>query len=140
MDIRDHFDWLEPLLELDPEGLRAEIARRAPGLVPAWRDWTVSVGELEGPLLVNDWDESRGWRDSAYRSLVNTRGAVLKLSRRLWISPQGDRLLLTVTRPPDATPSKIEVHVDGRPVGQFDVPRHRSGSPPKPLVRLELGP
>ena len=133
LDIRDHFDWLEPLVELDPEGLRAEIARRAPGMVPAWRDWTVSVGRLNGPLLVNHWDEGRSQRGSAYRLLVNTRGAPLALSRKLWVSPQGDRLLLTVTRPPDTTPSTIEVQVDGRPAGQFDVPRGRPGSWPEPM-------
>ena len=133
LDIRDHFDWLEPVLELDAQGLRAEIARRTPGLVPAWHDWTVSLGPTSGPLLVNYWDESRARQGPAYRSLVNTRGAALALARKVWISPTNDRLLLTVTRPPDTTPSTIEVHVDGRSAGEFDVPRDRSDRWPKPI-------
>ena len=30
LDIRDHFDWLEPLVELDADRLRSEIERRTP--------------------------------------------------------------------------------------------------------------
>jgi hypothetical protein len=33
-DIRDHWDWLEPMLELDPVALEAELARRAVATAP----------------------------------------------------------------------------------------------------------
>lgn len=133
LDIRDTFGWLEPLVELEPAGLRAEIARRAPGLVPAWQDWTVEVGPSKAPLLVNVWDEGSDSREAAYRSLVQTGGAALKLSRTFWVSPKNDRLLLTVSRPPGATPSTIEVQIDGRTAGQFEIPEHKATAPPKPL-------
>lgn len=34
LEIRDHFDWLEPILELDPEQVQAEVLRRGKSLTP----------------------------------------------------------------------------------------------------------
>lgn len=127
LDVRDHFDWLEPLVELDPEKLRAEIARRAPALVHAWQDWTLRHDALRGPLLVNHWDEERPQQERAYGLLVRARGVPLRLSRQLFVTAGKDRLLVAVSRPERSTPSRIEVRVDGVKAEEFEVPVRRSG-------------
>jgi hypothetical protein len=134
LDIRDHFDWLEPLVDLDPDGLRAELARRAAGLVPAWQDWTAETPELKQSLLVNGWDENAEPRARAFRSLVNTQGVALRLTRKLQITPEKDRLLVAVSRPSRSTAARIGIYVEGKLVGQLDAPVRSHGRAPEPTI------
>src|SRR5262249_28030344 len=41
-EIRDIFDWLQPVVELDPEALRAELERRGDSLLWSWPGWTLA--------------------------------------------------------------------------------------------------
>jgi hypothetical protein len=135
-DIRAIFDWLEPQLELDPAQLQAEADRRTTRLIPAWQDWTVAPRSAPGLRLVNYWNEEgpdhRGGADrSGYRLGVVAVGEPLRVSRVIRVSPQRDRLVLSVRRPPLATPSHIEIRVDGRMVGEFTVPEVHYPPPPR---------
>ena len=134
LDIRDTFDWLEPLVELDADQLHEELFRRGPQQVPAWQLWTVATGGREGARLVNFWDE-RDQADRAYRLLASAEKP-LRLSLRTRLSPVRYRLALAVSRPPQSAPSKIEVRVDGKVVGQYDVPVLADSRPPQPLSVL----
>jgi len=121
---------------LDPAGLQAEADRRATRLIPAWQDWTVKPRSAPGLRLVNYWNEEgpdhRGGADrSGYRLGVVAVGEPLRVSRVIRVSPQRDRLVLSVRRPPLATPSHIEIRVDGRTVGEFMVPEVHYASPPR---------
>jgi hypothetical protein len=134
LDIRDTFDWLEPLVELDADQLRDELFRRAPQRVPAWQLWTVTTDGREGARLVNFWDE-RDQADKAYRLMASAEKP-LRLSLRTRLSATRYRLTLAVSRPPQSSPSKIEVRVAGQAIGQYDVPVRYDSRPPEPLSIL----
>ena len=132
-DVRDTFDWLEPILELDPHGMQAEVLRQAPRRIPAWRDWQVATGEAEAARLANRWDQTDS-RQPTYRLMTVSDQAPLKLSRRLRVGPERNRLLLAVSRPSGTAASKIEVYIEGEPVEEFEVPIRSSREAPEPLV------
>jgi hypothetical protein len=134
LDIRDTFDWLEPLVELDAVQLREDLFRRGPQRMAAWQLWTVSTGGREGARLVNFWDQ-RDQAAPAYRLLAAAEKP-LRLSLRTRINPTRYRLTLAVSRPPQSPASKIEVLVDGKAAGQYDVPVRADSRPPEPLSVL----
>jgi hypothetical protein len=121
LDIRDCLDWLEPLVGLDPEALESEVLRRSPGRIAAWQGWKASRGDAEAVRLTSFWDETDP-RDPGYRLLVAAGQEPLRLSGKLMVRPYKDQLLLAVSRPPQATPSKLEVRIDGLPLARFDIP------------------
>lgn len=135
LDIRDNFDWLEPLVELDSESLREELRRRAPQRIPAWRNWQLGAGDLAALRLVNFWDETEPIH-RLYRLLAGTRKGSLRLSRRLSIDPDHYRLVVAVSRPPQTSASKLDVLVDGQPFGQYEVPVRYGQEAPEPVVVL----
>lgn len=78
-------------------------------------------------MLLNDWSERSGSRNSAYRSLVRLPQGTVRLTRRVSVAAQNDRLLLAVFRPRQASPSKIEVRVDDQPAAELEVPQEDGG-------------
>lgn len=128
-DIRDHFDWLEPLLELDRQRLAAEVSGRALRLVPAWSGWDVSPA---GAGLVSQWFAQPADR-AGYRLLATATDGPVQLSRQVQVGPSADVLLISVSRPEDSPSSRVEIRADGKPAGEFDVPTDRPGRRPKPL-------
>lgn len=122
LDIRDIFDWLEPVLRLDENALRVEVTRHSPRLVPAWQEWSVTTGKQRnvGAELENRWsvDADR----SRYRLAAVARDGELRVSRRVRVSPQESRLTIVVGRPEQSPPSRIEVVVDGQSRADFEVP------------------
>lgn len=135
LDIRDVLDWLTPVVTLDPERIPDEVLRRSPRQVAAWQGWKVVTGDAEGVQLVNRWDESNP-HDVGFRLLTAVGQQPLRLTGKLASRPYRDQLLLFVCRPPDATPSKLEVRVDGLPVAQFDIPVRGSAQFPALAVSL----
>ena len=132
LDVRDLVDWLEPVIELDPEKVEAEVFRRGPRLIPAWQNWSVLSGGEQGVRLVSHGDESSR-PDRGFRLLAAAGREGLRLSGKLSVRPYRDCLLLAVSHPPGSQPSRIEVRVEGEPIGQYDVPA-RSGPQPPPIV------
>jgi len=137
LDIRDLFDWLEPLVELDREKLAAEVLRRGPRMVPAWQNWHVTVGDLEGVRLVShaEAEEGRAY-DHGYHLFVATGNDVLRLSAKLSVRPYKDHLLLAVRGWPRGSATRIEVRVDGESIGKYEVPARAAGQAPPILVSL----
>jgi hypothetical protein len=131
-DIRDHFDWLEPELELDRQRLAAEVRTRAARLVPAWSGWDVQTASVAGARLVNQWFAQPADR-SGYRLLASTADGPLVLSRAVQVAPPADLLLIAVARPEDSAVSRIEVRADGQPAAEFDVPLAQPGRAIKPV-------
>lgn len=133
LDIRDVVDWLEPLVELDADGLREEVARRAVDLVPAWRDWDLSEVETGPATIQNIWDDT-DQRNLRYVTLVRARHKLLSLEQSVEVTPESRALLLCVGRLPNQTSAaKLLVEVDGRPLGTFEVPERRGIADPDPI-------
>ena len=123
LDIRGVLDWLEPMVELDPQTLDAEVLRRGPAAIPAWQNWKVFSGDSETVRLVSHWDRP-GREDAAYRLMAVVGQQPLRLVGQLIVRPYRDRLLLAVSRPQSGRPGKLqlEVRVDGQSLGRFDIP------------------
>ena len=132
LDIRDIFDWIEPIVELDPAKVEAEILRRSPRLIAAWQNWRVTSGNAAAVRLVT-WRDAETPPGTAYRLLASSAGGPLTVSGKLLPRPYKDQLLLFVSRPPQVPPSTLEVRLEGQPMGPFDVPV-RSGAEARPLV------
>ncbi len=118
-DVRDHVDWLEPLVLLDRRKLQAEIRKHAPELIPAWHGWTVSVPG-GGPVPVQlQWDES-----DRYVPVVAAGNRTITFSTERQIG-ESDRWLRIHLRQIDewTDPGNVEVRVDGKPVARMKVVR-----------------
>lgn len=135
LDIRDSFDWIEPLVELDPETIQAEVLRRGPKLIPCWNKWTVTTGDAPIAKLVSVWDEYTQ-PVQGYRLMVSAAGGPLRLSGKTTPRPYRDRLVIAVSRPPNVPGSRLEVRLDGRPLQTFDVPVRQSSDSPPLVVSL----
>jgi len=132
-DIRDHFNWLEPLVTLDAEQLKAELRRRASRQIPAWQNWKVTSENRPEVHLVNRWDDT-DHRNRVFRLLAASNNVPLTLSRRLKVTADRNQLVIAVSRPRDTSTIKLEVLVDGESVKQVEVPIRWDKNAPKPLV------
>ncbi len=133
LDIRDVVDWLEPLVELDPDALRHEVARRMPDLIAAWNVWDVVEADAGPAQVVNAWDDT-DQRNLKYQPLVRPRQKLLSLERTAEITPDAKALLLCVNRLANqASPAKLMVEADGKLLGTFEVPERRSAAEPDPI-------
>lgn len=136
LDIRDALDWLEPAITLDAEQVSKQLQLRSARHIAAWQGWKATQAGGETIRLASRWDESDP-RDVGYRLLVVVGREPLRLTGQLLPRPYRDQLLLLVARPPDSTPSKLEVRIEGQPIAQWDVPVRGSG--PFPALVVPLG-
>jgi len=131
-NIRDQLNWLEPMLQIDPQILLEEIRRRQARPIMAWKGWTLD-SDGGPPLITSSWVQTD--RDY-YRFVLQVlpQGKSLSLRRKLHV-PEGKHwLALNVRRmAPESTASKLTVEIDGDEV-QFDVPDRQTWGEPNPLV------
>lgn len=135
LDIRDVFDWIEPIVEVDPEKLRAEVTRRGPRMVPAWQSWKVVMGDDEAVPLQSQWDGSER-SGSSFRLFATCGTDLLRLSGRLFVRPYQDQLVLVVAKPSGGPTTRIEVRIDGLPIGDYEVPQRSSTRESQIVVSL----
>ena len=134
LNIRDSLDWLEPEIELDPDQLRVEVRRRAATWLPAWEGWTLHADGAPPIELVNHWDDADA-ASARYRLQVRTRTPLATLSRRLRVPKDQPWLVLAVSRYAEGTtPGAIQLQLDGKPAGKFNVPVRPSAGVPDPIV------
>jgi hypothetical protein len=128
-DIRDIFDWLDPVVSLTPEGLAAAVRDRLPATIAAWRDWEVmgqpAIRTLVDPLAIPDMP-------GALRQSLMSGGETV-LRRRLEVSPETTHLVVGVSRTA-ASASRFEIRVDGETVAEADVPERKPGATVLPFV------
>lgn len=154
-DIRDAFDWLEPLLLLDGERLKQEVRRRVAEHLPAWADWQPRFDPEGRYRFETQFEESSPQRAAAFRASVRAVDRPLVLSREL--SPGStDRFWLIVAhggKPPKsdapATAPQLVARINGVEVAKLSPPSAKPTADPAPLfvslapyrgrkVRLEL--
>ena len=123
-DIRDVVDWLEPQVNLDLNALRAEVRSRLMRLLPGWEGWTLSGAGDEKLIWLNRWDGANP-RDRRFHLEFRPREASLTLTRKLQVEADQNWLSLYADRNPDGnqtSPTQMIVRIDGKQVGDFDVP------------------
>lgn len=132
-DIRDHVDWCEPTLVLDPAKLKAAVAAAAASLVPAWDGWDVAV-EGDALPLADRFEERQA---NGRRFVCDVAGNhVLTLKRSLRVASDHRFLMLCVEQTQtEGDANKIAVHVDGKPYAALDIPRAAwNGDAPTPRL------
>jgi hypothetical protein len=130
LDIRDVVDWLEPQVNLDLDRERVEVRSRLPRLLPGFEGWTVGGGEDGRMAFVNRWDTVSRSFHFEFRPEVS---AVI-LTRSVRIEPDQNWILLYADRNSAdnfTSPTQAVVRIDGKPVGEFNLPsRWQAGQPP----------
>ncbi|HEY2250559.1 MAG TPA: NPCBM/NEW2 domain-containing protein, partial [Planctomycetaceae bacterium] len=133
-EIRDSFDWLQPVVELDLESLRQEVDRRIESPQWGWAGWTLA-GLPNKPCMASiAWDH-RAPPARGSRVEIAPRDTFLALTRRMEIGQRDRFLVLSVNRLEKETgPSRIQVRMAGSAVAEFDVPIFNTAVEPDPLV------
>lgn len=126
-DIRDHANWCDPLLELDPAAVQAALDQRLVRRFAAWRDWTaVPEGSLtlaEAGLELSLVRDERHPPPGSFQPAVQVKTRPLVLSREFALSPTDHWLIVSAMRPfSRGQEPKLEVRIGGEPVAELAVP------------------
>ena len=140
LDIRDHANWCEPLLELDPAVVQAELDKRLRHRFAAWKDWTPrfigTKDSTEAGLELTIHRNERLPPPGAFHTAIQVKAKPLAMSRTITIGPQDKWLLIAATRPLSrGQEPKLEVRIGGEPVAELVVPqRHDDVDENRPLA------
>jgi S1-C subfamily serine protease len=140
LEIRDHADWCDPLLELDPAAVQAEFDKRLAERIESWRGW--AVRPIGGGTLAEAGVEATIERDErrplpgSFHQAVQVKSKPLVLARQLTIDPRDEWLLIAATRPfSRGQEPKLEVRIGGEPVAEYTVPeRQHDANENRPLA------
>jgi hypothetical protein len=129
LEIRDHANWCDPLLELDPVMVQPELDRRLARRTTAWKDWTVRVPDAastaEARLELAYLGGERRPLPGSFHLAVQTRTKPLVLARSITVGPRDNWLLVAATRAVSrGQEPRLEVRIDGELAAEFAVP-HR---------------
>jgi hypothetical protein len=120
-DIRDIFNWLEPVVELAPADLRREIEPHHFGAQPLLASWTPDPAEAPNWRLINRFDDAEAGTP-VFRQLLSI-DAPITFSRRFTVDVKRSIALLQFGRPGNASAqSKFEISVNGRRVLRDSLP------------------
>jgi len=135
LDVRDTFNWVEPVVLLDRKALAAEIHNRAIRGITAWDGWVPKDADKVPLQLIGRWD-ARSGQCTNYRFAVQSGKMPLTLSRTMTITPEQKWLIISAAVPGEAAPPcGIEVRVDGEAVAKYEVPVRVSGAEePSPMA------
>lgn len=133
-DIRDVFNWYEPELKLDAAMLREEVSRRATGRMAGLIGWTISPVDLRS-MVISNTTNSLDPRDPHFRITARSTDSFYTMSRKVkvgksdrWLVLNGSRFLET------SSPSAVQIRIEGRVYGEFDVPSRQSITDPEPML------
>ena len=123
LDIRDHADWCDPVLELDESWVKQEFAKRVGRRFVAWQGWNVEMAHaaedqtgVEFSLQPNDSIPG------SFEPAVRLDRGSLVLRRELKIGPRDNWLVIAATRISRRLPEpKLEVRIDGQVVRELTV-------------------
>jgi hypothetical protein len=113
LDIRDHLNWLHPVVRLEKTALLNHIRGFLHETIPGWRNWEV-VFPNDKLLVEYVWDESDS-SAPAFRLQLNLGGEPLRLRRKMQIEPHNQLLRTHILQLLDKGPSPgdIELKVTG---------------------------
>lgn len=133
-DIRDAVNWYEPEIRLDPALLAAEVAARAGARLNGLHGWTVSPSDARALKVANVVDAINP-RDPQYRLVTRTADRFYIASRKVKIGSQHRWLSVVASRFQENTsPTFVQIKVDGRSLGEFEVPLRTALSDPDPIL------
>lgn len=128
LNIRDHADWFDPMLELDPVAVKAEFDKRIGQRFFAWQDANVRLEAAVtpstdlGPEILQNRNEQFAMPGS-FDPAIAPKTRALFISKQLQLSPQDQWLIIGATRPINRGPEpKFEVRIGNEPVAEFTAP------------------
>lgn len=130
-DIRDSLDWLDPVVTLDADRLKALVRERLPATIPAWKGWKVVLPANAALLVRNTFDGAPDGTGGSIPQIMAQPGP-LTLSRTVQVGPRQRYLAIGLSRGP-VSPSRFEVRVDGVTVSSGDVPQRQPGVATRPF-------
>ena len=140
LDIRDHADWCDPLLELDPIAVQAQFDQRIGRRFYAWREWDVALpgspsaaaAGVEISTLRNDQLPVPG----TFHAGVQVKTRPLVLSRQITVGPRDHWLVIAATRPDSKSKEpKLVVRIGGELADTLTVPaRQQDAGENRPLA------
>jgi hypothetical protein len=130
LDIRDHADWGDPLLELDPAIVGARIVERVGQPFVAWRSWEADASRAELVFLQTETIPGQ------FAPAIRTPKGPLVLTRELEIGPDDQWLVIAAARGENGGDDpQIEVRFNGALAARFSLPRGRATpAEPRPLA------
>ncbi len=136
-DIRDIFNWLEPMVELAPAELRREIEPHFFGAQPLLAGWAPDPAEAPNWRLVNHFDDAEAGEPTFRQLLVID--APVTFSRQLSVDPKSPTALLRFGRPGNRSgQAKFEVSINGRRILRDTLPGPTpSAEPLRVLIPLK---
>lgn len=133
-DIRDVLNWYEPEIRLDPVALQAEVASRVVNRLPGFIGWTLSDHDAHAMKAVNVTDVLDA-RDPVFRRAVRSTDSFYILSRKVKVGSNDHWMAVIASRFAENTsPTAIQIRVDGRVLGEFEVPLRQSIVDPEPML------
>ncbi|RMF96341.1 MAG: hypothetical protein D6741_10930 [Planctomycetota bacterium] len=133
-NIRDIFDWLEPIVYLDATSPALDAERFRREAVPAWDGWTIASPPEAAELRLANYFDTTDNHNPAWRIVVRHGRGPLELRRAVSVPAGGGNLEIYVSRHPKVRYSKIEVFVNDEHATTFTTPEHGGGKYPGPLV------
>ena len=125
LDIRDTVNWLDPLLELDPQLVQRELDQRLDQRLAAFSGASVRLEPAPsdpGASVTYFRHENRPPLPGGFETFVGhpTRGTVIEKSFTL--GPTDQWLILSAFRYKDGQPTKLEVRIGDEPVAEHEPP------------------
>ncbi len=133
-DIRDITNWCAPTLQLDPLTLAKDVAtaqQRRGAVLPGW-----SLSEVDAAsILSKSVFDSTDTRDLRFRKVLRTRDRFVIASRSIKVGADHRWLSLAISRFAENTAaSTVQIKIDGRSAGEFEVPLRQGPIDPDPLL------
>jgi S1-C subfamily serine protease len=131
LDIRDHANWCDPLLELDPAVVQAEIDKRLPRRFAAWKEWNAAPAGggtlLEAGIELSLVRDERRPPPGDFSAALQMKAKPLILRRELTIGPADNWLIISAMRPlTRGQEPKLEVRIAGEPIAEFAIPERQA--------------
>ena len=125
-DVRDMFNWLDPIVVLDAKMLREQVGRRLARQVPAWNGWTVGDSkDVKLRYTQRFLETKRTW--GRFIMAVEPKGGPLVLHRRMTLPADARWLSVTVRGHEQSahTGRTIALEIDGNRVARRKLPRRQ---------------
>ena len=134
LDVRDVFDWLEPLVELDEASLKTAVVKHAASSFVREHGWVIAAPYGEGWRLVN-----HGYGNQ-WRTVVEVMKRPISVTRTLRIPADAEALIVRGGGAGDRAPvTTFELLVGGQSVSKLGVPPLSDTKNP-PSTRFPLPP
>jgi hypothetical protein len=134
LDIRDHINWCDPLLGLDPAAVQSDFDKRLPQRCLAWDGWEVSfAGASSAAAGLQTAFVRNAAIPGSFEPAVTTQRLPLVLHREWTPTAEEHWLVIAVNRVKAGLPDpRIAVRVAGRLAGEF----HNSRTGPRRRWRI----